>query len=117
MKAGPKLPNDAEPADDVLEHAYNSKILYDNYNYALVDAIVTKLTGRTVLDWVLELVAVPLRLEGMLRCMQPHQDPGIPALESQLGGRQGCYKNPDTVEQALSGRWDIWEGGPESTNW
>ena len=48
-----------------------NNLVYDNDGYIVVEALVQAATGRSIVDWVLELIAKPLNLTSMLRCMEP----------------------------------------------
>ena len=100
------------------------KCRYDNYAYTLLDAMVIRRTGRPLWRWGLDLVAEPLRMDDMLRCMLGGGgDEGRPKLAStKLGakpaGVAGCFALPRTPNETLRpSAWRLWRGGPESISW
>ncbi|CAM9379138.1 unnamed protein product [Chrysoparadoxa australica] len=83
---------------------------YDNYSYTLIDGMVKKITGEWAIHWITKLIAEPLGMNDMLRCME---QPG-----RGKTGIGGCYAVP-TSEEAMTDykEWPLHPGGLESRNW
>lgn len=78
---------------------------YDNYALTMLGAIVEEATGKPLHHHVVELIARPLGLDDMIRCIRP-------------GGDDGCFRIPHTPAETMDpSRWQRWGGGPESLVW
>lgn len=87
---------------------------YDNYSYTVVDAMVVSLTGKQLWQWTLDLIARPLGMNDMIRCMMPPLEEGAGDSSS---GIPGCYVPPSFSDMYDVTKWPLWKGGPESYAW
>lgn len=82
---------------------------YDNYSYALVAAILERLTGRRFWQWAVDLIAKPVGMNDMVRCMSQRK-------RTDTDGR--CFAVPSSPAETLDASlWPAWSGGPESVVW
>lgn len=90
--------------------------IYDNYSYTVLDAMVTKSSGRPLWEWAIDLIARPLGMMDTVRCMTP---PGRPTEDGggATEGIPGCYVPPLLEEMYDVDKWPLWPGGPESLSW
>lgn len=134
-----KQPSGSNSTDE-LTYDYSTSCVYDNYSYTLLDAIVLRVTGNSIMAWSLALIADPLNLIDMKRCSSPsehdyvidhdgiediedndkstnEEQRGIPSQKTI----QGCYaaipKFEQQVDQLEGKRWPRWKGGFESNVW
>ena len=108
---------------DELRYGYSNGCLYDNYSYTLLDAIVMRATGNSISAWVLVLLAEPLELNDMIRCLNPSEDDYLANETNKFNERlvRGCYAPLTTPEEQIDQMngepWPHWSGGVESVSW
>eukprot|EP00510_Aplanochytrium_minuta_P000338 CAMPEP_0184023926 /NCGR_PEP_ID=MMETSP0954-20121128/11705_1 /TAXON_ID=627963 /ORGANISM="Aplanochytrium sp, Strain PBS07" /LENGTH=543 /DNA_ID=CAMNT_0026307011 /DNA_START=119 /DNA_END=1747 /DNA_ORIENTATION=- len=87
--------------------------VYDNYGYTLVDAVVEKATGKSMIHWIVELVMKPLKMTVGLKCM------GFSANEEDDMDSVECYRAPEKIEHHVdSSLWPKSSSfGLESDTW
>eukprot|EP00750_Incisomonas_marina_P029188 INCI7064.3.p1 GENE.INCI7064.3~~INCI7064.3.p1 ORF type:complete len:618 (+),score=85.04 INCI7064.3:299-2152(+) len=72
--------------------------VYDNDGYLVLDAVVQAVTGRSVLSWLIELVAEPLQLKGILRCVKGEWNED----DAQAFQSRACYARARVEQPSLS---------------
>ena len=86
--------------------------VYDNYNYAMVDAIVMKATGKVLIDWIIKLIAEPLGMNDMIYCLKEQEK-----REETKTTKTKCYGPTNADTWSDSDLWEEWKGGVHSIKW
>lgn len=128
-----KLGNETHPVrfeyhyDETKNEVYKSKwygnMIYDNYGYTLLDAAVTHKTGKSMLDWSLELVLKPLKMYGVIKCTFEESHQGVNECKANDAENEfekyTCYYPPKTIFESKFGKkWEPFpKGRANSKTW